>query len=548
MSNKEQQIWVLIDRRNHRLLDSSLRVLAKAGEFADTVGAKTVALLPGGTAEKGEAGDGEQSDLNLSRVAELCIERGADYARIVRSELLQQPRSDLWADLVAEMARAEKPLLVLFAVSDFGKEVAARAACLLDVGLIADCSELRQANGRIVAVSPGWGGEVAAEIAFCPVGTREKADGICGGLATVDPHVQTAEKRTGNPGTIEEIEPPQLKESPRLQLLSCTAEAGAQRGLEEAEIVVVGGAGLGSIEGFGLVRQLAVALSAEVGATRPPVLSHWISEERLIGQTGKVVHPKLLFSVGTSGAVQYTAGITEAETVVAINRDPDAHIFALADIGIVADAKSILPPLTEKLKRVSLRKLADIIDASCESSSERKDGFGAKIKQMRLANEWSVEDLAAQTGQTPEFIERVEDDQVTPSVSFLLSLARALKVDAATFLSDEEKSVIKDARAKSFSKRTQNYSYQTLTPGAENQHLRGFMITIEARQDHKPVAYKHEGEEFIYVFEGELELTLDRKVNHLKPGESIHFNSETSHKLKSLSDTPTRCMVILYTP
>jgi quercetin dioxygenase-like cupin family protein len=127
-------------------------------------------------------------------------------------------------------------------------------------------------------------------------------------------------------------------------------------------------------------------------------------------------------------------------------------------------------------------------------------------------------------------------------------LARALEVDPSTFLKDEEKTKIRDARAQAFIKRTQNYSYQTLTPGAENEHLRAFMITIESRQTHKPVAYKHEGEEFILVMEGDLGLTLGGKGHHLKPGESIHFHSETPHKLRSLSDEPTRCVVVLYTP
>jgi quercetin dioxygenase-like cupin family protein len=121
-------------------------------------------------------------------------------------------------------------------------------------------------------------------------------------------------------------------------------------------------------------------------------------------------------------------------------------------------------------------------------------------------------------------------------------------VDPGTFLSDEEKAHIQDKRAQAFTTRTKNYAYQTLTPGAENQHLRGFMITIEAKQAHKPVAYKHEGEEFIYVMEGTLELTLDNKVNNLKAGESMHYNSEIPHKLKNKGNETTRCLVMLYTP
>jgi len=302
---------------------------------------------------------------------------------------------------------------------------------------------------------------------------------------------------------------------------------------------------LASTEGFGLVRELAAALGGEIGATRPPVLQHWVENDRLIGQTGKSVRPNLLLSVGTSGAVQYTAGIAESKTIVAINRDRSAPIFEIADIGIVADAQSFLPLLTAAIKRIVMRNLADVLGD--RETIRSKDGFGEKVRKLRQAHGWSAEALAQATGHSPEFIEQVESDQASPPVSFLLRLAGALDVDPGTFLRDDEKSRIRDQRTQAFIKRTQNYSYQTLTPGAGSDHLRAFMVTIEPKQLHKPVEYKHAGEEFIFVMEGDLELTLDGKPHKLKAGESIHFNSDLHHKLKSLSNEPTRCLVVLYT-
>jgi electron transfer flavoprotein alpha subunit len=315
------------------------------------------------------------------------------------------------------------------------------------------------------------------------------------------------------------------------------------------------------------MRELAAALGAEVGATRPAVLAHWTEEERLIGQTGKTVRPRLLISAGTSGAVQYTAGIMESGTIVAINRDPEAPIFGLADLGVAADARTFLPALIRKVKQARMRALADLVCAEAGAgeaartgggevatkvapTEERGEGggLGEKVRGLREAQGWSREAMAERTGQTPEFIAQVEADEVTPSVAFLLRLSKALGVDPAAFLTDAEQTALRDQRSRAFVKRTQNYSYQTLTPGAEHEHLRGFMIVIEPRQAHKPVAYKHEGEEFVYVMEGELELTVGAKVHHLKPGESLHFNSEIPHKLKSLSDEATRCLVMLYTP
>jgi transcriptional regulator with XRE-family HTH domain len=318
------------------------------------------------------------------------------------------------------------------------------------------------------------------------------------------------------------------------------------RKLEDAEVVVVGGAGLGTAQQFGTLRNLSAALGGELGATRPPVLEHWVDEDRMIGQTGKSIRPNLLISIGTSGAIQYTAGIMESGTIVAVNRDKNAPIFQVADVGVVADAKSFMPIFTAKVKQAVMREIADVWSEG--DTAETGVGFGEKVQKLREANDWSQEILAEKTGQSPEFISQVENDEIVPAVSFLLRLSRALDVEPGTFLREEEKAAILDQRAQAFVKRTKNYFYRTLTPGAENEHLRAFMITIEAKQTHKPVAYKHEGEEFVFVMAGTLELTLGNKPHKLKTGESLNFNSEIPHKLKSLGHEETRCLVVLYTP
>ena len=429
-------------------------------------------------------------------------------------------------------------MLVLFALTNFGMELASRTACLGNAGLLADCLDLKIENDAIIASSPSWGGEIMAELTF--------SNNDQTGFVTVPPQVHRAVKAQGTPGIVErsQVECPDMD---GIKFISSELEPAEHRKLEEAEVVVVGGAGLGSIDDFGLVRELAAAMGGEVGATRPPVLQHWVDKERLIGQTGKHVRPGLLLSVGTSGAVQYTAGIAEAGTIVAINRDKRSPIFEIADYGIVTDARTFLPKLTTKVKQVVMRQIADVLCEAKAGASKKGEGFGAKVCKLREAQNWSVEDLAEATGQTPEFIDQVEGDEFSPSVGFLLMLAKALDVNPGTFLSKAEKDTIQHQRSKAFIKRTQNYSYQALTPHAESDHLRAFMITIESRQIHKPVEYKHEGEEFIYVMDGELEVMLGGKPHHLKTDESIHFNSDIPHKLKSLSNEDTRCLVILYT-
>ncbi|WP_319524957.1 FAD-binding protein [uncultured Desulfosarcina sp.] len=533
------QIWVFGDLRSRQLLDASLNVLTKAADLAAKTG-DHVALFMLTPGEKSLAAIAEDDACALEGpVDEKAFAWGADAVYYFENERFATPTPHLFADALNPIFKQRRPRLVAFPLTDFGRELAARTAAAARAGLIADCVELLPGkDGSVVGLCPAWGGEIMSEITFAP--------GYGMGFATVHSHGAGIEKEATGSGQVIHEAVEDLPEQKAIRLLSSQWSPPTGADLESADTVVVGGAGLGSMENFGLVRQLAAALSGQVGATRPPVLNHWVAEDRLIGQTGKTVRPDLLISVGTSGAAQYTAGITEAKTVVAINRDSAAPIFQLADIGVAADAPTFLPLLISRVRQAVMRRLADDRCAD-EADSLGKSGFGAKLKALREAQGWSQEQLAEATGQTPDFVAGVENGEFSPPVAFILRLANAYGVDPGTFLRDEEKTQILDQRTRAYVKRTRNYSYQTLTSGAENDHLRAFMVTIEPHHDHKPVAYKHEGEEFIFVMEGDLEFTLGSKVHILKPGESIHFHSNIPHKLKSLSAEVTRCLVILYT-
>jgi len=547
MNNKmTNEIWVFGDLRHERLFRFSLNVLAKARALSRHINGKAVMVFLSAPHD-GAQSDNDPGAVSLKSAFKASFARGADRVCVLENDQFSVPFCDVYAEALAGVVKQHSPMLVLFALTDFGREMASRAARICDAGLMADCVDLQMTDNGIVGLCPAWGGEIMAEITY--------VDGHGTGFATVHPQIQTpqiqehAEAVLDEDRAMGEVERIPVQTDPdvnRPRLLSRSPEPAEHRKLEEAEIVVVGGAGLGNMEGFGLVRELAVAVGGEVAGTRPPVLYHWVDEDRLIGQTGKAVRPNLLFSIGTSGAIQYTAGITESKTIVAINRDANAPIFRVADLGIVADVKTFLPLLTTRAKQVVMRKLADVLSHTKKASGEA-GGFGAKIQKIRKSRDWTVESLAKATGQTPEFMALVESDKMSPPVSFLLRLAGALGVDPGTFLRKEEQTAIRDQRAQAFIKRTKSYSYETLTPGAEESHLRAFMVTIESHHAHKPVEYRHEGEEFIYVMEGDLEFVLGGKPHVLKKGESIHFNSDIPHKLKSLSNEPTRCLVMLYT-
>jgi len=534
-----RDIWVFIDLRSRRLLGFSLNILCKGRQLAASTGGRLVAVIltpPGGS--RLNASEGDACVLTESAEAS-CLGHGADQVLVLENDRFASPRPDLFAGALADAVIARRPRLVLTALTDFGRELAARVARHCHSGLIADCQDIHiETDDRIIGVCPAWGGSIVADISF--------ADGWGTGFATVQSHCCQAEPVETPVGEILRQSIDTLPAAPALHMTDSRPAAAAQRKLENADIVVIGGAGLGNAKAFGKIRELAAVLGGQVGATRPPVLQHWVDETRLIGQTGKSVAPKLLISIGTSGAAQYTAGIMEADHIVVINRDPDAPIFQLADTAIVADAVTFLPVLIERAQQAVMRQLADVL---CETTVAREDndGFGARLKKLREGHDWSIEVLAEATGQTPDFIQEVEDNTISPPVGFLLRLSTALNVDPGTFLRKEEQVAIRDRRLEAYVRRTQNYSYQTLTEGSATDHLRAFMVTIEPHDTHKPVAYKHEGEEFIYVISGELELTLDKKNHVLKPGEHQHFNSYIPHRLKSLSNEPTRCLVVLYT-
>ena len=162
--------------------------------------------------------------------------------------------------------------------------------------------------------------------------------------------------------------------------------------------------------------------------------------------------------------------------------------------------------------------------------------FGAKMKQLRLLRKVSFEQLANKTGFSQRYLKEIEDGVAIPPVSAVIQIAKALAIDAGSFLSAEEQQASEKRRRESFYKRTQAYSYKTLTPDAETRHMKAFLVTIDPRQDHKMVEYKHDGEEFLYVLKGHIEVMVGENENLLKKGETLHFNSGITHKLRNVSD------------
>ncbi len=145
-------------------------------------------------------------------------------------------------------------------------------------------------------------------------------------------------------------------------------------------------------------------------------------------------------------------------------------------------------------------------------------------------------------------VQYIEDGMIIPPVSAVIQIAKALAIDSGSFLSAEEKEASERRRKESFYKRTQAYSYKTLSLDAETKHMKAFLVTIDPRQDHKMVEYKHAGEEFLYVLKGHIEVMVGENQNLLKKGQTLHFDSGIVHKLRNLSDEEAKLLVVIYTP
>jgi transcriptional regulator with XRE-family HTH domain len=171
---------------------------------------------------------------------------------------------------------------------------------------------------------------------------------------------------------------------------------------------------------------------------------------------------------------------------------------------------------------------------------------GKKIKKERTRKKMSLDRVANETGLSIDYLQKIEAGKEIPPVGTLLQLARALEIDSGFFLREQETSLKR--RIKAYTKRTENYAYTTLTPGAENKHLKAFKVIIDPMQDHKGVGYQHEGEEFVYVLAGKIELTVGDHINMLNASESLHFNSGIPHKIRNIGEEKAELIVVVYGP
>ena len=243
-------------------------------------------------------------------------------------------------DAIAALAREHQPDLILLASTYQGRDIAGRLAAKLDVPVIANGLDV-SSNGDVAVESSIFGATQNVTTAF--VGKKPA-------IALIRPKSFAAESGGGAPATVSAVTAAIDEKHSSARLIERRAEATSGPKLEEAQVVVSGGRGLGDPKNFELLEQLAAVVGGAVGASRAVVDAGWVPYSMQVGQTGKTVKPAVYIAVGISGAMQHTVGMKGAKTIVAINRDPDAPIFKLADLGVVGDALKILPQVIEEIR------------------------------------------------------------------------------------------------------------------------------------------------------------------------------------------------------
>ena len=322
-------VWVFAEQRDGKLKSVAYELLTEGRKLADKLGTELCAVCLGHNVEGAEG----------------LVAYGADRVYLADDPALADHQEDYYTGVLVDLIRKHKPEVLLAGATAMGRSFIPRVAAIIYTGLTADCTglDIDPESKLLLQTRPTFGGNVMATIT-CQAKRPQ--------MATVRPHVfKRAAPDEQRRGEIIKVDFDKESVTSRTKLLSFVEDLSERVKLDEAESIVSGGRGLGKPENFQIVAELADALGAALGSSRPPVDDGWIPYSHQVGQTGKTVCPKLYIACGISGAVQHLAGMQTAEVIVAINEDPNAPIFEVATYGIVGDLFKVVPMLTARLKK-----------------------------------------------------------------------------------------------------------------------------------------------------------------------------------------------------
>ena len=322
-------LWVFAEQRGGKVQEVAFELLGEGRVLADKLGVDLCAVLLGH---------------QVGNCAATLFEHGADKVYVVDHPSLADYTAEPYAEAMSALIRKHKPEVVLAGATSMGRGFFARVAIQVHAGLTADCTELGVDVDKrlLLQTRPAFGGNIMACI-ICPDHRPQ--------MATVRPkvfkHPTPAAGRTG-----QLVEEKLALKDPAVKVLEIVNAMQNEVNVAGAEFIVTGGRGVGGPENFRLLAELAEVLGgAAIGASRAAVDAGWISSFHQVGQTGKTVRPKIYVACGVSGQIQHLVGMNSSDTIIAINKDPDAPIFGVADVGIVGDLFQVVPELIKALKK-----------------------------------------------------------------------------------------------------------------------------------------------------------------------------------------------------
>jgi len=321
-------ILAYIEVREGKIKKSSLEALSEGKRCAAELKTEANAVLVGHKVE------------NLAREV---FPYGASKVYVLENSLLNNYSTAAYAQALFSLVEEIKPEIIFFSASSMGKDLAPRLAAKLGVTVASDCTKTRSKDGKLEVTRPIFAGKAIISLTF-----KSSPQ-----VATLRPNVFPLIEPGAKDGEVIRKGVVIPEDQVRAQVTEILKEKGAELDVTEAEIIVSGGRGMKGPENFDLLRELTSILPrSSVGASRSAVDSGWIDHQHQVGQTGKTVSPNLYIAIGISGAIQHLAGMSSSKVIVAVNKDPEAPIFKVADFGVVGDLFQVIPHLKEELKKV----------------------------------------------------------------------------------------------------------------------------------------------------------------------------------------------------
>lgn len=330
-----KDVWAYAEVRHGQLIPTIFELLNIGRTLANDLNEKLCAVIIG---------------KNVGQHTQTLIEHGADKVFVIEHDSLEHFVDETYARILVDLLVKEKPNKLLMPASIIGRSFGSRVAVLANTGITADATELninKEKGGVLNAIRPSFGGTLMATI-LCIRGHRPE-------MVTVRPMAfAPGERQAGRTGETVKVNVDLSSFKPRERFVRYEAEADQEVDISQAKIIISGGYGVGGAEGFKPIFALAKTLGAAVGASRRAVDLGWIPYRHQIGLTGRVVRPKLYIAVGISGQIQHLAGMNSAETIVCINKDPEAPLMKLATFAIEGDLFEILPAIQKEFEKQGL--------------------------------------------------------------------------------------------------------------------------------------------------------------------------------------------------